>query len=120
MAFWKFTGASAEFFPTLGGYVQPGQILDFGIQAPPVEQELRQDSVATKKSTISNWQTDPGPATVALQHIQLQTAGTTFGVATGKTQTTAPAAGGAAGLPATPAGYAQITVNGTPRLIPYY
>lgn len=36
------------------------------------------------------------------------------------TQTTAPAAGAAAALPATPAGYLSITVNGTVRQVPYY
>lgn len=36
------------------------------------------------------------------------------------TQTTAPAAGGGAALPATPAGYTQITIGGTARWIPYY
>jgi len=36
------------------------------------------------------------------------------------TQTTAPAAGAAAALPATPAGYVTITIAGTARLLPYY
>lgn len=36
------------------------------------------------------------------------------------TSTTAPAAGGAGALPATPAGYATVTINGTARKIPYY
>jgi hypothetical protein len=36
------------------------------------------------------------------------------------TTTTAPAAGGAGALPATPAGYATITINGTSHQIPYY
>jgi hypothetical protein len=34
--------------------------------------------------------------------------------------TTAPAAGGAGALPATPAGYMEMTVNGTVRKVPYY
>ncbi len=38
----------------------------------------------------------------------------------GKTQTTAPAAGAGAALPATPAGYAWFNVNGTDRMFPYY
>ena len=38
-------------------------------------------------------------------------------VATG---TTAPSAGGAGALPATPAGYMTINVGGTDRKIPYY
>lgn len=36
------------------------------------------------------------------------------------TSITAPAAGGAGALPATPAGYATVTINGTNRQIPYY
>lgn len=36
------------------------------------------------------------------------------------TQTTAPSAGAGAALPATPAGYADITINGTLRKIAYY
>lgn len=36
------------------------------------------------------------------------------------TQTTTPAAGTAAALPATPAGYAKVTINGTDRWMPYY
>ncbi|MCS6565604.1 hypothetical protein NYS48_09790 [Curtobacterium flaccumfaciens pv. flaccumfaciens] len=36
------------------------------------------------------------------------------------TQTTAPVAGGASALPTTPAGYAQVTIGGTPRWMPYY
>jgi hypothetical protein len=36
------------------------------------------------------------------------------------TTTTAPGAGGAGALPATPAGYMTVTVNGTARKIPYY
>lgn len=38
----------------------------------------------------------------------------------GTTQTTAPAAGGAAALPATPTGYVTVRVNGTDRRIAYY
>lgn len=38
----------------------------------------------------------------------------------GTTQTTAPAAGGAAALPAQPAGYLEQMINGAARLIPYY
>lgn len=36
------------------------------------------------------------------------------------TATTGVSAGGAAGLPATPAGYLQVTINGTIRKIPFY
>jgi hypothetical protein len=36
------------------------------------------------------------------------------------TTTTAPGAGGAGALPATPAGYMTVTVNGTARKVPYY
>lgn len=36
------------------------------------------------------------------------------------TQTTAPSAGGAGALPATPAGYEKVIINGTARVIPYY
>ena len=36
------------------------------------------------------------------------------------TGTTAPAAGGAGALPATPAGYVTVSINGTNRQIPYY
>lgn len=36
------------------------------------------------------------------------------------TTTTAPSAGGAGALPATPAGYVEIKVNGTPRKVAYY
>jgi hypothetical protein len=39
---------------------------------------------------------------------------------TGATATTAPAAGGAAALPATPLGYLTVNVNGTARKIAYY
>lgn len=38
----------------------------------------------------------------------------------GATQTTAPAAGGAAALPATPTGYVTVQINGVSRKIPYY
>lgn len=36
------------------------------------------------------------------------------------TTTTAPIAGGAGALPATPAGYMTVYINGTPRKLPYY
>jgi hypothetical protein len=36
------------------------------------------------------------------------------------TTTSAPTAGGGTALPATPAGYATVFINGTPRQIPYY
>lgn len=39
---------------------------------------------------------------------------------TGATQTTVGAAGGATALPATPAGYLAISVNGTEMVVPYY
>ncbi len=52
---------------------------------------------------------DPGNLTV--------TGGFSFSPAT---TTTAPAAGGAGALPATPAGYATVTVGGTARKIAYY
>lgn len=44
----------------------------------------------------------------------------TVAVTGATTTTTAPGAGAAGALPATPAGYMTISVNGTPRLIPYY
>ena len=37
-----------------------------------------------------------------------------------ETQTTAPSAGGASALPATPAGYVFVPINGTLRKVPYY
>ena len=46
--------------------------------------------------------------------------GSTLGIGGVTTQTTAPAAGGAAALPVTPAGYVQIAIEGTVRRIPYY
>lgn len=39
---------------------------------------------------------------------------------TDATQTTAPSAGGAGALPATPAGYVQVVIAGVNRLLPYY
>jgi hypothetical protein len=39
---------------------------------------------------------------------------------TGTVTTTAPSAGGAAALPATPAGYVMVSINGVNRQIPYY
>jgi hypothetical protein len=42
-------------------------------------------------------------------------------VMTGATTTTsAPSAGGAGALPATPAGYVTVTINGVNRKLPYY
>jgi hypothetical protein len=41
-------------------------------------------------------------------------------VAVETTQTTVGAAGGATALPATPKGYAVLTVNGTEYVVPYY
>lgn len=34
--------------------------------------------------------------------------------------TTSPSAGGAGALPATPAGYISVSINGTARKVPYY
>lgn len=39
---------------------------------------------------------------------------------TATTTTIAPAAGGAGALPATPAGYVNVVINGTTRKIAYY
>jgi DNA-binding CsgD family transcriptional regulator len=39
---------------------------------------------------------------------------------TGASQTAAPAAGGGSALPATPAGYVTVRINGTDRKLPYY
>lgn len=41
-------------------------------------------------------------------------------VATGLTQTTVGAAGGASDLPASPTGYMKLDVNGTTRVVPFY
>jgi len=41
-------------------------------------------------------------------------------ITTATTATTVGAAGGASALPATPSGYIQITINGTPYKLPYY
>jgi hypothetical protein len=44
----------------------------------------------------------------------------TFALFSGKTTTTAPAAGGAGALPATPKGYVTVSIGGTNRQVPYY
>jgi hypothetical protein len=41
-------------------------------------------------------------------------------LAVASTTTTAPSAGGAGALPATPKGYASVTINGASQQIPYY
>jgi len=52
MAFWKFTGAEAEYFPSIGLHALPGQVYDFGSRMPP-------------PSPVSVWVSDSGPATDA-------------------------------------------------------
>jgi len=60
-----------------------------------------------------------GPGT-ADPTIYIGAVGSSLGIGGAATQTTAPAAGGAAALPATPAGYVSIAIEGTVRRIPYY
>jgi hypothetical protein len=64
MAFWKFTGASAEAFPELDVTAQPGYVYDLGSSTPPVE-ELPKEGQAYPLIS-SNWASDPGPATDGL------------------------------------------------------
>ena len=51
------------------------------------------------------------------EHGAITVTGLTFG---GTTQTTVGAAGGASALPATPSGYAVITIGSTEMVVPYY
>jgi hypothetical protein len=76
MAFWQYTGVSPEFFPTLGGWVNPGQVIDFGSQAPPQDEWTGQSSGGNTTPPPSNWTSNPGPATVSLHQVRLQAAGT--------------------------------------------
>jgi hypothetical protein len=56
----------------------------------------------------------------ATAEIELGLNGVPLSLASPVTGTTAPSAGGAGALPATPAGYVQVRIAGTLRQIPYY
>lgn len=60
MAFWKFTGSSAESFPTLGFTAQPNEVYDLGTNAPPVSAVPRGNSQGLP---VLKWQSNAGPAT---------------------------------------------------------
>jgi len=60
VAFWKFTGSGAEFFPSLNITVQPGYVYDFGATTPPAEPLVKEGNSPLPSS---NWASDPGPAT---------------------------------------------------------
>jgi hypothetical protein len=83
MAFWQYTGVSPEFFPTLGGWVNPGQVIDFGSQAPPQDEWTGQSSGGNTTPPPSNWTSNPGPATVSLHQVRLQAAGISLGGSSG-------------------------------------
>lgn len=62
-------------------------------------------------STGGDLEVGPGTGTSANGKLRLLNVATT---------TSAPGAGGAGALPATPAGYVSVTINGTARQLPYY
>jgi hypothetical protein len=64
MAFWKFTGAAAEFFPELDITAQPGYVYDLGAGTPPLEELPREGQAYPLVSSL--WTSDPGPATDGL------------------------------------------------------
>lgn len=64
---------------------------------------------------INSWSAQEHLTTGA--HGDISVTGLTFG---GDTQTTVGAAGAASALPATPTGYAVITIGGTDYVLPYY
>lgn len=69
--------------------------------------------------TYPNYNATAGNST-AEDMTKERTARNLEGNITGTATTTAPSAGGAAALPATPAGYVMVNVNGVSRQIPYY
>jgi lysophospholipase L1-like esterase len=64
MAFWQFTGTSAEYFPTLRFTAQPGAVYDLGSDSPPPDPFDRPDG--DDRPPVSRWTTSPGPATDSL------------------------------------------------------
>jgi hypothetical protein len=90
-------------FPGTGGLVPGGFMLRDGSRAiNPIIVDPNAPEAALRLS-----------ATAATLGAPLTLTGQTTG-------TTAPAAGGAGALPATPAGYLTVTVNGVARKVPYY
>jgi len=61
MAFWKFTGTIAEYFPALGLTAQPGFVYDLGSSAPPAD-PLPKDGQAYPLP-LTKWVSASGPAT---------------------------------------------------------
>lgn len=79
-------------------------------------------NAATARS-VSSWN-GTAPTAVTLTNCDFTAKGINANVPTvhlaAVTGTTAPAAGGAGALPATPLGYATVSINGAPRKIAYY
>lgn len=85
MAFYKFTGTTAEYYPSIGLTAQPGYVYDFGSDSPPNEPILIDAANAVPGS---KWTSDPGPATdFALRGRQASDLSTSYAVATTATTT---------------------------------
>lgn len=78
---------------------------------------------AATTNSVKNW-SGTAPTSVTLTNCDMTAKGVNANVPTlswsAVTGTTAPAAGGAGALPATPLGYATVNINGTARKIAYY
>lgn len=61
MAFYKFTGSVAEYFPSIGLTAKPGYVYDFGNNAPPNDPFAKENQPSPLP--LSKWTSDPGPAT---------------------------------------------------------
>lgn len=107
-------GQTTGTFATSGGAVQNLAIGDVLTVTAPSSQDATLAGIR-----ISLIGTTGGTTSSALTIASLTVTGATFAI-NPATTTTAPAAGGAGALPATPTGYATITIDGTPRQIAYY
>ena len=93
---------------------------------------LRKTSTGSVEFATSNTILQEGPVNLGSQPLTTTGLVTSGSVTTGTitsgnitltaatTATTVGAAGGASALPATPSGYIQISINGTPYKLPYY
>jgi hypothetical protein len=144
------TGSPSDVQASTNGHYlrRSGDVLSFGaIAEPDIPASIARDSEVTAAFAAHEAASDPHPtytnaaelAAAISAHAALADPHTVYPLAAGAepisgqwtfsntsnrydfvTGTSSPAAGAAGALPATPAGYLTININGTPRQIPYY
>jgi hypothetical protein len=82
VAFWQFTGSSAEYFPSLRFTAKPGLVYDLGGASPPAEPYVLLNGSLVAPTPASKWTSVAGPATDTLPDL-LQSSDAGTGVAAG-------------------------------------